>query len=240
MRAVPTTPIYDGLNVDQRLAIERLLFERMTGGPYTERSIPDDASDKKREYLVSCIRDACHRLPDGAVPQHQLSAVREFSARATVKGGSVALVAVADLKVRVQEAMVAAIPRLPHDLVRLEEEARQAIANGAEEKIPRRKIAERFLTPLGYEYVKARSGPGSSAFSKVTAAGASLSCDFDFGSWRRTVMAIFVYSELGCRVTMPLRYSASERETAILGKELFEKTIDNVAFVLAEIEAVLT
>ena len=44
-----TTPAYDDLHVDQRLAIERLLFERLTGGPYTERTIPDDALEKKHE-----------------------------------------------------------------------------------------------------------------------------------------------------------------------------------------------
>jgi hypothetical protein len=48
-----STPAYDGLAVDQRLAIERLLYERLTGGAYMERSIPVDASEKKREYLVS-------------------------------------------------------------------------------------------------------------------------------------------------------------------------------------------
>ena len=234
------TPRYDALDVDQRLATERLLFERLTLAPYTERSIPDDASEKKREYLVSCIRDASHRVHDGAVPQHQLNAVREFSARACVRQKRVVLATLEDLKAQAQQAMDDAIQRLPHDLDRLEQQARQAIAERPEEKIRRRKIVERNLTPLGYAYFKARTSSGYLAFSKASTEGASYSCDFDFGSWRRTVVVIFVYSDLGCRVVLPLRYTESGRETAILGRELFEKTVENVAFVIGEIGAVLT
>lgn len=232
-----TTPVYDRLPVDQRLAIERLLHERSTGGAYTERSIPDDASEKKREYLVSCIRDANHRVQEGPVPQHQLNAVREFSARATQAAGEALLVTPAELRERMERAQAAAVQQAPFDLDALEPDAKGAPTG---KTIPRRRIAEKALAPLGYEYVESQSGSGTLAFTKVLADGGTCSCNFDFGSWRRTVLAIFVYSALGCRITLPLRYTVSGRETAIVDKELFEQTMANVAFVLREIEAVLT
>jgi hypothetical protein len=142
--------------------------------------------------------------------------------------------------VRAKQAMDAAIQRLPHDLDRLEEETRKAVAEGPEDSVPRRKIAERILTPLGYEYVKARTSPGCLAFARTSTGGASFTCDFDFGSWRRSVVAIFSYHDLGCGIALPLRYSESGRATAIRGRQLFERTMENVAFVVREIEAVLT
>jgi hypothetical protein len=53
-------------------------------------------------------------------------------------------------------------------------------------------------------------------------------------------VAIFIYSGLGCRITVPMRYSRSGKDTAILNAEFFEQTMANVAFVAVEIEAVLT
>jgi hypothetical protein len=77
------------------------------------------------------------------------------------------------------------------------------------------------------------------AFTK-TVGGGTYFCNFDFGSWRRTVVAIFVCSELGCRVTTAVRYSRSGKDIAILDAELFEQTMANVAFAVGEIETVLT
>jgi hypothetical protein len=229
-----TTPAYDGLHVDQRLTIERLLYERMTGGVYAERSIPADASEKKREYLVSCIRDANHLVQEGPVPQHQINAVREFSARATQAAGQALLVTPADLHERIERAQAAAVQRSPFAL-------ESSLDPSAPAKtIPRRRIAEKALAPLGYQYVEAQSGSGTLSFTKTIAGGETCSCNFDFGSWRRTVLAIFTYSALGCRISLPLRYQPSGREAAIVDKELFEQTMANIAFVLREVEAVLT
>ena len=182
------TPTYDALPVDQRLTIERLLYTRLTGVEYTERSIPDDASDKKKEYLVSCVRDAVHRIQEGPIPPHHINPTREMTARTGIQADAVRLVTPADLREIIAAAMIAAAKRVPYDLDLLQREAQDQLrrasqgesvpgigklsALGVEKGIPRRKIAERHLGALGYEYMKARSGSGSLGFSKRLPSGA--------------------------------------------------------------------
>lgn len=249
-RGVSTTPTYDALPVDQRIAIERLLYERMTGEPYTERSVPADAPEKKKEYLVSCIRDAVHMLKESPIPPQHVNPIRELSARAA-RAGEVRLVTPGDLHTRLGEAMAEAARRAPHDLDALTRQAQDLLARkargeevegvgelsqfGYEKGVPRNRIAAKALKPLGYALDKKSAGPGYAAFVKETPA-ARFVCTFDFGSWRNSVTAMLSYRALGLRVGCPIPYKPTPGETPILTRRLLEAALENVAFVLREAE----
>ena len=245
-----TTPTYDALPVDQRLAIERLLYERMTGSPYAERSIPHDASDKKKEYLVSCIRDAVHLLKDAAVPPQKINPIRELSARSAA-GGVAELVAPEDASARLAKRLLEAAGRAPNDLDRLTQEALKDLARaaegekveglgelsqlGIEKGVPRNQIAAKALAPLGYALDKKSAGPGYAVFLKETPTG-RFRCTFDFGSWRNSVLAGFMSEVGGLRLGAQIPYKPSPGDTPILTRALLERTMENVVFVLQEAE----
>ena len=309
-RGMAATPTYDALPAARRLEIERRLYQHIFEKPYAERSIPDEPTERQREYLISCIRDAIIREGAiGAVPAHEQDAARELTAREMSEGQApreivtrasrmeqlgefmrqvcestphrledylVEVETLIGLNADGSQAWVKewAVPEQivvpegadPNDILRgapvdeaerqaLREAAgggevlpvRQARAHGLEcgvlsariKGIPRRRIAERYLKKLGYRHAGARGGTGYIAFEKVRDDGVRLGCEFDFGTWRQTVVALFGYTGGGMRFRTPLRYWREPKDVPIVTTKLFERTMENVAYVVGELERFL-
>ncbi len=307
-----STPLYDVLSAERRLEIERRLYERAFGTPFTDRSIPAEPSERQREYLISCIRDAIYREgASGSIPPHEHDLARELTARAAAHGSAPAQIItrrahVEEIQHRMRrlcesdalphrlerhlievETLLGAAPDGgpatfkqwvapeqilppdgtdlsdllgdsecdPDDAQALREKASSegpiaAIAHlgGVECRvlfarmtgIPRSRMVEKCLKPLGYARNGARGGTGFIVFEKTRDDGAKLGCQFDFGTWRQTVMAVFGYSASDFSVRLPVQYWREAKEVPIVTKKLFERTMENVAFVVGELESYLT
>jgi hypothetical protein len=295
---VSSAPSYEALTVEQRLEVERQLYRRIFDKPYTERSIPPDASPRQKEYLISCIRSAIQTHNDGTViPPHQVDATRELTARNLSAGVETPR----EFSAEAQQHMyrLCTEGRLPHRLedyfveaevnvgqdpwqkhqvladqvlvpdgvhiegLLIDPEGQRALLEpfksipapgyparvqgvncrvilmARETGIPRRQIAEKCLKRLGYRRRGERGSQGYVAFEKERPDGGRLSCDFDFGTWRASVIALFAYSNSGVKVRFPLQYWRESEPVGIITRKQFTRTMENVAYVLEELEAFL-
>lgn len=243
------TPTYDALPAARRLAIEQQLYIKLFGEPFTDRKIPDDPSDRQREYLISCIRDAILRENDGSVLAPQaLDPARELTARQPPDAAP-QLVEPKERTAQAQQfvARLRTSDRFPHDLGPEIERARAILTAGEvpadtygkEKGVRRKPIVARHLKPLGYAAATGQNGPGYLAFEKRREDGVRLTVTFDFGSWRNTVLGILHYVHGNLRVPVGVPCDASVPEVPVLTAELLDKTMANAAFAIEEIERFL-
>jgi hypothetical protein len=239
------TPTYDRLTAERRLEIEHRLYEKLFEKPFTDRKIPDEPTDRQREYLISCIQDAIRRK--NVMPSSTLDVTRELTAQ---QGDGTTIV---DPKMRSEQAVeflakLCTSKRLPYDLTAEVKAAKEQLASGKlitnaygrEKKIQHTLIGSKYMLPLGYTHSKVRSSTGYLAFEKERTDGTRLICDFDFGTWRSTVLVSFIFIKGNLRVViMPLRYDQTADAVPILTKDLLDKTMANVAFVVTELEGFL-
>jgi len=106
---------YDALPTARRLEIEREIYQRIFGQPYTERVIPEDASSKQKEYLISCIRNAIYTRNDGSVIKPlQVDVIREMAALGKAEPATAPPNISGKMKEHMQE--LCAQGKLPHRL----------------------------------------------------------------------------------------------------------------------------
>lgn len=117
------------------------------------------------------------------------------------------------------------------------------------EKIDRKKILNNAFKPLGYQTVKQGIGSvGSYEFQKPLPEGEGILLSFDFGSWRQTISARFIYRTnpgpgLGGRnfsipfVYWTISYSPGHpQEMKITSEKLFTMAFANIAFLAEMLE----
>jgi hypothetical protein len=268
---------YDALPIGRRLEIEREIYQRIFGQPYTERSIPEDPSPKQQEYLISCIRNAIYTRNDGGVIKPlQVDVIREMAALGKAEPATAPSSIAAKMKEHMRE--LCAQGKLPHRLEDYFVEAEVNITRNPDGSplwqkrevfrdqvlaldatppgsvparvdgiecrvmlaratgIPRRQIAEKHLKPLGYKHRGDQGSRGYVAFEKTRPDGSTLACHFDFGTWRASVLAIFRYLGPLGRASFGLQYWREQRSIEIATRAVFERTMENVAFVVKELE----
>lgn len=226
------TPHYDRLPAANRLAIERMLYERVFGGPFTARTLPKASGPAQEEHLAAWIREAIQQGNNGAwLSRGALEATRELTAQSAGQGPPRALRTPRDLRQAwvSRLALLKAAGRFPYDLD-------PDLAFEKDDNIPLVDIAAKRLHKVGYRLVSARSDEFRAGFDKALPDGSVVSCDLDFGRWRRTVMAMWTYSRGEVRIALPLDYSPSSEPAPIIDRELFEQTVKNIVFTIAELE----
>ena len=226
------TPYYDKLSPGERLAIERLLHERVFGRPFEARRLPENPTAAQQDHLAACIREAIQHGNDGArISRATVEATRELTASLSHFGPPTHLRTPQDLRrnLLLRMTKLRAGGRLPHELD-------PEPAFEWDREIPKEEIAEKRLAAIGFRRAPDRCEAGRLACDKLLGDGQRISCDLDFGEWRRTVMAMWVYTREDVHIALPLDYSASGQPAPIIDRELFEQTMDNIAFVAAELE----
>lgn len=230
------TPYYDSLPPDGRLAIERLLYERVFGGPFQARDLPDNPTGSQQERLATWIREAIQSANDGArLTRAAVEATRELTARSRHADRPTSLRTPQDLRrsLLLRMTKVRANGLLPHEL-----DAEEALERDLE--LPKESIAGERLAKIGFKRKPERCKPGRLAYDKLLEGGQLVSCDLDFGEWRNSVMAMWAYTRNDVRIALPVDYSPSGEPAPIIDRELFEETIDNIVFVAAELERELS
>jgi hypothetical protein len=108
--------------------------------------------------------------------------------------------------------------------------------------IPKKRIIAKALRPLGYEHVGKFGGQGLMCFAKITPANTKLLVDFDFGTWSPRIDVILTVSGATWNASLPLRFRQANDSLPHAytppTKEAFSQAIDNIAFVLTELETV--
>lgn len=128
--------------------------------------------------------------------------------------------------------------RLPH---RLEAPTATELA-GRETGIPKKQIISKALRPLGYEHLGKFGAQGVMCFGKITPSNTKLLVNFDFGTWSPRIEAILTASGARWTASVPILFrepSDSPRyHYTPPTREAFSRAVDNIAFVLRELETI--